>query len=478
MDHVRQTDLTRRRFLKSGVAGMGGVAGILATGSAPAFLSLSSSNDVLRMAVVGTGGRGIQHLKALGYFNPDDHLGAKTTKPPPRMEGVEVVALCDAFDLYLARGMRAVRASGGKATGYTNFEKMLDEEQLDGVILATPDHLHAPHAIAAMEAGKDVYVEKCMANSIEEANALGEVVHRTGRILQVGHQHRQNRMQRVAKQIIERGDLGEVTMVQAFLSRGGAANAWIRPIAHDGGPDPKKVHWKEFLGPAPDRPYDPRRFFEWRCYWDYSTGPAGDMMSHTLDAIHDIMGLTYPASAVASGGVYFWKDGRETPDTYSAALEYPDNDLSVTYSCNMHNNYQKRATLFLGSEATLELNWEINVYADRQSELYKEDLESGKKKPGEPFIRIRKKSGELITEAAPTNLWLENQGLTLTERDGMLWDTTILHHLEFADCIRNRATPSASFDAIYPPTVATHMTVESYKQGKRIHWDGESKKGV
>ena len=111
-------------------------------------------------------------------------------------------------------------------------------------------------------------------------------------------------------------------------------------------------------------------------------------MSHDVDTIHTIMDLDMPHSATASGGVYYWKDGRETPDTYSAVLEYPENDLSLTYSANLHSNYHRRATLFLGSDATMELSWELKVFASPGSKKYAEQLKSGEMKIGQPFVKI------------------------------------------------------------------------------------------
>jgi predicted dehydrogenase len=283
-------------------------------------------------------------------------------------------------------------------------------------------------------------------------------------------------MHELARSIIERGDLGKVTLVQAFLSRGGEASAWVRRMSHDGGPPRDRVHWELFLGSAPQRPYDARRYFEWRRYWDYSSGIAGDLMSHDLDTIHTVMGLDVPHSATASGGVYYWKDGRETPDTYSAILEYPDDDLSVTYSCNLHSNYHKRATLFLGSEATMELGFDLKVFASAGSKKYAEQLKSGEIKLGQPFVKIGTERGEVITEASPSELWLENQGLLTTVRDGQTMDVTRVHHQDFYACVRDRSEPLASFDEVYAPTVATHMTTEAYRRGRKIVWDPEERK--
>lgn len=469
--HPESPRLTRRHLIA------GGISSLLLAKQAPAFVRSLGGDGVLKLGFVGHGGRGNQMLKVLGYGVPPAK-GAKELAIQDRLAEVEVVAICDPMRERVESGLAAVKARGGEARGYSDYHEMLANEKLDCVVIASCDHHHAPATIAAMEAGCDVYVEKCMTNDLAELKKLREVIQRTGRILQVGHQGRQDAIHRAAANMIERDVLGKVALVQTFLSRGGAEQAWLRTQLVKDHSTPAGIDWKAFLGNATQREYDPRRFFEWRRYWDYSTGIAGDLMSHEIDSVHHIMGLGVPGSAVASGGVYYWKDGRETPDTYSVILEYPDKEVSVTYSANIHNNYPKRASIFLGSEASMELDWECRVYPERTSQKYEADLKSGKLKVGEPMLQVGKREGQLNTRASASNLWLEYEGLMMTTRDGKVRDTSRLHHEEFYRCVRERAQPSASFDACFATTVATHLSVVAYKTGKKVSWDPKNEVAV
>lgn len=464
--------VTRRGFL----AGAVGIAGIVAAKRAPAMARVRAPGDIIRIGFIGTGGRGMQMLKTLGYYHSaNEKIGPK---PLARLKRVEVVAVCDAFDGAVRQAKSAVKYVGGEATTYFDYRKMLEKETLDAVVIAAPDHHHAPAAIAAMEHGCDVYVEKCVANSLEDLFKLEDAIQRTGRMMQVGHQGRQDAVHRAAAEIVRRGDLGEVNLVRSLLSRGGAQQAWIRDVAKNGGPPRDRVHWELFLGPAPKREYDPRRFFEWRRYWDYSTGIAGDLMSHELDSIHHIMDLGVPKSAVASGGVYHWKDGRETPDTYSVVLEYPDRNMSVTYSANLNNNFFRRPTTFIGAEATMELDWEAKVFPDDGSTKYQEGLSSGELASDKAMIKVEKSRGKLLQSAATSNLWVQGRGLLMTTRHGKQVDTTRLHHQEFYQSMSTRKQPSASFESVYGSTVAVHLSVLAYKTGKKVVWDEEKREAI
>ena len=449
-------------------------AGALAAGAtmcrAPAALKRRAPNEMVRLGFIGVGGRGMGMLGTLGYAHPDPTRGRE---PLSRLDAVEVVAVCDAYDDHLDLAATSVKEAGGDAARYTSYRQMLDEVKLDAVVIATPDHLHVPITIAAMQAGCDVYVEKCMTNSLEELDALREAKERTGRILQVGHQHRQHTIRRAAREVIRKGSLGRVTLVQSYLSR---PEAWTKP-ARRGVATRKKIHWQEFLGPAPAVHYEPNRFFNWRQYWDYSTGIAGDLMSHELDTIHYVLGLGEPASAVASGGIYYWKDKRETPDTLTVVLEYPDHDLSVMYSANLHNSYHHRPTVFLGDDATMALDWELRVFPDANSKRYAEELAQKKVVRHKPMLWLGRRKGEPLSQtAAVSELWLESEGVLTTSRDGRILDTSRLNHEELYQCMRTRREPSCGFDAVYGPTVATHLSVLAYKSGRKMLWDREKRR--
>ncbi len=444
-------------------------------GVAPALAGCRSPNDTIRLGVVGIGGRGRGHLRDLGY-------GLSKDEGPPRQEtrpkGVEVVAVCDVYAPNLAHGLQAVAEHGPAPKTYTDCRRMLDEAQLDAVLIATPDHVHAPIAIAAAESGCDAYVEKCMSNDLEQAKDLGRVLERTGRIIQVGHQSVQDEVRIQAAEVARRGHLGDVHVVRAFFQRNTLDGAWIKEGMRRNPPPPESVAWEQFLGPAPKRAYDPRRFFEWRCYWDYSTGISGDIFSHEIDSIQRVLGLGIPVAVTASGGVYRYDDGRETPDVYTTTLEYPDKKLSVVFQASLASSYPRHTTSYLGTDATMEVGFDLRVFADRDSVKYAEDIASGKISPGKPFMRVTKADDDLVWRSTPTSSWLEGQGLTTTSRDGKTVSTTRLHQEEFFDCMRTRKQPSASFARSFDATVACHMGTVAYKSGRTVGWDAEKQQIV
>ena len=469
--------LTRRTLLGAGARGLGLLGGAAAVGALPravtaplpAILRRRPRLDALQVGVIGIGNRGRGHLNSLGYAGK----GARRDRQNDPIDGVEVVAVCDTFEDHLDLGVERVRDAGRTPARYVDYRKMLEREDLDAVVVATPDHAHAPIAIAAARAGCDVYVEKCMTNTIDEALELGRVLADTERILQCGYQLRQDGIHRQAREHVRRGYLGDVHMVEVVLRRSGNNAAWRKPIAENGGPPREKVHWEQFLMNAPKREYDPERYFEWRRFWDYGTGIAGDILSHVLDAASMVLDLGIPSSAVAAGGIYHWKDGRETPDTYTSVLQYDDRDTAVSFNCTMSNAFQDQATLYLGSEATMRLTWKLQIFPDLNSEKYRRGLDSGKLKNTKPMIVIEDAAAGRMRSAAPSEAWLEGRGMTDTMRDGVEHDTTRLHHTEFFECVRARRQPSAGYPTALASTIGAHLSHLAYVGGRRVTWNAE-----
>lgn len=478
--NVNQTPLSRRRFLHATATGIA-AAGLSDT--APAFLHRRNRRrDVIRVGVVGTGRRGQDHLWTMGCWDPDGPVRARKRRQTPfeKPEGVEVVAVCDTWDTNREIGALSVTKQGGACGQYVDYRKMLADEDLDVVLIATPDHMHQPVAMAAIDAGCDVYIEKCMTNSIAEALALEEKLAKSDRLLQAGFQHHQDHIFDLARKAIANGDIGPVHMVQTFMNRAGETGAWTFPEEKDGGPPRESIHWEAFLGGvAPEVEYDPKRYFGWRKYWDYSTGISGDLFSHNLNAVNHLTGVSIPSSVVASGGVYYWKDGRETPDTYSCVMEFPEDSLSLTYQCILSNSYNGHMTRILGEEGTIEVDWRLRIYADRYSKKYAEALRSGEIRPDTPFVDVSDSASGMVVNAAPSQLWLGGMGATLTTRpDGEVRDTTRLHHENFWECVRSRKQPDANLAKAMPATIGAHLGTVSYREGRRVGWDAENRRVV
>jgi len=462
--------VTRRSVLRASAATLGSAS--LAAPS-PAILKRRPSDDELRIAVVGVGERGTRHLWALDCQDPTTPLAARL-KPKRHgpLDDARVVAVCDAFEPNLIEGARHVQATHGEVRTYVDYREMLEREDLDIVVIATPDHLHAPIAMAAARAGADCYVEKSVTNDVEETFELERVLEETGRIVQVGFQALQDHVHEQARRVVANGIIGDVRTIETFLHRGGRKGAWVSEYEDGDGPPREQVHWELFLGPAPEREYDPKRFFGWRRYWDYSTGICGDIFTHVFNMMDFVAELGVPDTVVASGGVHHWRDGRETPDSLTIVCEFEARGTQLVMITTLANSYDEQSSRILGTDGTIDVDWRLRVYADRWSDKYAERIRSGALDPREPFIDIQDSASGAIVRAAPSQLWLGGRGATLTTRpDGRIRDTTRLHHEELIRCVRTREEPRGSFAKAFPATMAAHMATLSYKEGRRIRWD-------
>ena len=217
-------------------------------------------------------------------------------------------------DLYDTRHISAKEALKGKDIETTrDYRKILDRKDIDAVFVATPDHWHRKAVIDAVEAGKDVYCEKPMSHSVEDGLAMIEAVQKQNRIFQVGSQRVSSILYAKAKEIWDSGKLGVVDTIEAAWDRNTDSGAWVYPVPPDA--SEQTIDWNTWLDGAPQRPFDPTRFFRWRCYRDYGAGLAGDLFVHLLSGIHVVTGTnTPPQRAQSTGGLYYYKDGREFPD--------------------------------------------------------------------------------------------------------------------------------------------------------------------
>ena len=284
---------TRRHFLQTGPVML------TAAGLAAADQTVSPS-DRIRIATIGFGG-----------------MGMGDTKYALSVPGVELAAVCDIYD---GRLTRAREVYGDRVFTTRDYREVLARKDIDAVIIATPDHWHATLSIAAMEAGKDVYCEKPMVQSIEDGKAVIAAQERTGRIFQVGSQYVTSAVYQKARELVQSGAIGRLTMVEAWLDRNTALGAWQYSIPPDA--SPATVDWDRFLGKAPKRPFEAIRLFRWRNYQDYGTGVAGDLFVHLLSGLHHVTGSTGPERILATGGLRYWDDGRDVPDVMFAMLDY------------------------------------------------------------------------------------------------------------------------------------------------------------
>ena len=224
------------------------------------------------------------------------------------ISGVEIKAAADCYKGHLDRAQELI-SPAPSVTG--DYKEILSRADVDAVVIATPDHWHLKMTQEALAAGKHVYVEKPMTHSWEEGEAFISAAEKSGKVVQVGSQYMSMGCAQKAAALIKSGALGQVTLVEGKFHRNSATGAWYYPIPPDA--SPATIDWKGFLGPAPQREFDLRRFFQWRLFWDYSGGLPTDLFVHLVTAAHQLMGVQEPESVFSFGDVYHWKNYREVP---------------------------------------------------------------------------------------------------------------------------------------------------------------------
>ena len=389
-------------------------------GGAPAVSSNPlGANDTVRLGLIGCA-RGKHNLRCC--------LEAPNT---------EVVALCDVDSARLAGTLKEI---GGKPDTYGDFRRIIDRQDIDAVIIATPDHWHAIPALQAIRAGKDVYLEKPIGHTIYEGQILVETARAHKRVVEVGLQQRSGTIFQEAVKLVNSGEIGKVSVVRCF----NAWNQWVGGSGRSRGigkpPDcdpPEGVDYDMWLGPAPKRPFNPNRFhWNYIYYWDYSGGMLMAWGVHLVDIALWAMKVKGPEAVTTSGGTYILTDSRETPDTAEAIFEFPD--FTMIYSCRhatafpMGSRRLDHGIQFFGSQATL--------LVDRSGYQI---IPEGEKNP-EPVL-------------SPPEL---NSG------EGV-------HQRRFIECVRSREAPVCDILEGHRSTTALQLANISYHTGRKIFWNAE-----
>jgi predicted dehydrogenase len=347
---------------------------------------------------------------------------------------------------------------------------MLAADDIDAVIITAPDHWHAQMAIDAARAGKHVYVEKGMTRTIEETFRMVDEIKTSGIVLQLGHQGRQTESYNKAREVIEKGILGKISLIEVCTNRNSPNGAWVYPI--DEGAGPHNIDWEQFTGNGPEREFSLERFFRWRCWWDYGTGLAGDLFTHEYDAMNQILDLGIPHSVVSSGGIYYYQDGREVPDVWQVNCEYPERDLTLMYSATLASN-RDRGKVIMGHDANMEIGNTLTIWADRDSTRYKEMLQNGIINESSPLFTYVPGKKNVDAVASATEAYFAGRGLLYTYRGGRRVDTTHLHVKEWLDCIRAGTRPSCNIDMGFQEAITAHMATLSYRENRKVFWDPE-----
>jgi predicted dehydrogenase len=441
----KPSELTRREFLKRSMAGSAAAA---AVSRAPLVWTAppDAPSDRLAIGIIGVGAR----------------IQSGVMQAAQKVKGVEIVGVCDA---YKGRVERAIQRTEGRARDYGDWKALLADKGIDAVIVATPDHWHQTHTIEALNAGKDVYLEKPMTYAIGDGPAMIAAAKKSGRILQVGSQGISSKTQETAREMVAGGKLGQVTLIRASYNRNTKSGAWLYPIPPDA--NEKTVDWAAFLGPAPQRPFSLERFFRWRCYWDYSGGIATDLFVHLLTTIHFLMGAKMPAKVTASGQNYRYKATHEVPDTVNAILEYPEGftvNLSSTFNnqSGAESGFEILGTggslafrgdkLLLKPEHAVEDNdWIVSSWPEGLEKAYYEDAKVvAEERPGKWPPRLDKES----------EAW-----------DEVGQDSTDVHMARFVESVRTRQQPVEDGERGHDAAAAAHMVNESIRRGRALEWD-------
>ena len=449
----------------------------------------------IRLGLIGFGIRGKQLTRALGFATKEwkqDMLEANKKNPKDaRLKdlleqenlNVKITAVCDVFDTYASMALEAVTTEDNKPKRYQNYVELVNSSDVDAVVIAAPDHWHAPMAIAAAQAGKHVYVEKPMTHTFREAFDLFNTIKETGVVLQVGHQHRQTQSFLTAQDVVRKNVLGHIGLVQTNTNRNDDNGAWQYKI-HETASE-QTIDWQQFLGNAPEIPFNPEHFFRWRKWWAYGTGLSGDLLTHDFDRINCILNMGLPSSVSASGGVYTHNDNREVPDVFHVVMEFPDftsgisqekgkeGGMTFVYSATLGNQYS-RPTIFMGHDGTMELGQSLFIYADARSTRYKDMIADGIIKPDVPLYAYDPRAKGLDAVTSATAKYFANKGLLYTYRDGKRVDSTHLHMREWLSCIRNGGKPSCSIQEGFEEAIAAHMGTLSIRSGNRVEWDKQS----
>jgi predicted dehydrogenase len=453
-----------------------------------------SRNDLIRIGIIGFGNRAVAHANGLGFMHPQDVEARKkndTLRDWLAQEdlNVAITGICDVFDLHAENGLATVRnqirPGGGKPSNipvkrYRTYQEMLDDKDIDAVMIATPDHHHAPITIAAAKAGKHVYCEKAPVHAEEELNELYDTVKNSKIVYQLGHQIPQSTIFQQAKAIIQKDILGKITIVETTTNRNSADGAWIRTLDTNGKPKPgdeKTIDWIQWLGSAPKVPFSIDRYYSWTKFFDYDIGLIGQLFTHEYDAVNQLLRIGIPKSVISSGGIYYWKDDRDMPDVLNCVFEYPDRDLSLLYTATLANS-RNRGRVFMGHDASMELGNSISITADGNSTRYKKQIDAGLIDLSAPMIAFNPNLGKIDAVSSATMKYYAARGLTTTNINGREVDVTHLHIKEWIDCIRSGATTSANIERAFEEGATILMAHKSYVERRRTAWDPINRKIV
>jgi predicted dehydrogenase len=404
-----------------------------------------SANDQIQIALIGSGGMGV--------------ADATTAITVP---GIKLLAVCDLYDGRLAE---AKKRWGNDIATTRDFNEILDRKDIDAVIVATPDHWHKDISVAAMNKGKHVYCEKPMVHEISEGAAVVAAQTKNKVVFQVGSQGMSSLGNEKAKQLLKEGAIGQLNYAEGFWARMSPTGAWQYPIPADA--SPSTVGWDRYVENTKKRPFDATRFFRWRNYRDYGTGVSGDLFVHLFSSLHFVTGSIGPEKIMATGGLRYWKDGREVPDIMLGMFDYPETKIHPAFNLSLRVNFVDGTggTNYLrmvGSEGSMTVEWDkVTLYKNRSAVDANDPLLQTKNNnpAGKEYVYERKSM-------------LPPDKLEYTAEEGYK-GAHFDHHYNWATAIRQQKDVTENSLFGYRAAAPALLCNDSYFQNKIMQWDPE-----
>ena len=445
---MRKHILSRRTFLgmSAAAAGTSLAAKTILLDPEPLLASPVAASDRLRFGMIGIGMQGNWLLSSA-----------------IELPGVECVKACDLYDGRHTLAREITAKPNLPAT--RRYQELLADKDIDCIIAAVPDHWHKQIVVDAVSAGKDIYCEKPMSHTAAEGVEMAEAQKRTGHIVQIGSQRVSSLICKKAKELIEQGMIGDLMMVEGWLGRNDPTGAWQYPPPFD--LSPQNLDWDTWQGTVPKRPFSPEIFARWRCWKEYGTGVAGDLLVHLVSGMMFVLGWNEPPErAMAMGGILRWKDGRNMPDVHASLFQY--RDIPVYMRLNLGTDMPETYR-FQGSKGVLEMT-EFGLTFTPQS---------GKDSAPSYYAG----SFPHAMRAAYEKKWHEENDPKLGQEPmpetvsfkAADYDDVRPHLWTFFESVRSRK-PVVE-DAIFGhhAALACHMANESYFRQQAVHWDEATK---
>ncbi len=409
-----------------------------------------SANDQVQIALIGSGGMGVA-----------DAITCRT------VPGVKLVAVCDLYDGRLAE---AKKRWGNDIYTTKDYREILNRKDIDAVIIATPDHWHRDISVAAMENGKHVYCEKPMVHDISEGASVIAAQNKNKVVFQVGSQGMSSLGNEKAKELLKEGAIGTLNYAEAFYARMSPNGAWQYPIPADA--SPQTVDWERYVANTKKRPFDATRFFRWRNYRDYGTGVSGDLFVHLFSSLHFVTGSLGPDKIMATGGLRYWKDGREVPDIMLGMFDYPDTKVHPAFNLSLRVNFVDGTggTNYLrmvGSEGSMTVEWDkVTLFKNKNIEDANDPLLKTKNNTasGKEYVYERKKI-------------VPPQMMEYTAEEGYK-GAHFDHHYNWINAIRNNGKVFENALFGYRAAAPALLCNQSYFENKIIKWDPENLKVI